>query len=468
MKDFEYLFRREHPVYSQNKTLWKRSSQAYSGGAAYIEQALIKHVSEIDLEFLERRKRAYYFNYPRKIARLITHYVLSNDPQRHGADSQLIEDFSRNGLRTNEVMRQFSTLLNVYGSAWMLVEMPRFEGDIDPERKQRERLRPYAVAVPPLAVVDWAYGSDGRLQWALIEENSCDSQNPFDVPVRRRCRRLWTRDEWTLFEKDGSTGGTVMRERGSHNLGMVPLVHAVEADGFGMDANHWFEDIVRISDAILNNESEAQMNIVKQMFGLLIISENFVRSARMPRTPAEGDDENSPKFSHILARSAAIWEGTEEKGISRYISPSGTETSHIREENINLKKEMFDIVGMAIQRESPSAQTAESKAWDHQNVKQFLVSRVDILEQAEIKCWELMSLWDPGIKVPEVVYNREFAVVNLKESIDTLLGLNSIFSGSEYRREISRAAVSILEKIKKISPEARKVILEEIAGNSEK
>jgi hypothetical protein len=189
MKDFEYLFRREHPVYSQNKTLWKRSSQAYSGGAAYIEQALIKHVSEIDLEFLERRKRAYYFNYPRKIARLITHYVLSNDPQRHGADSQLIEDFSRNGLRTNEVMRQFSTLLNVYGSAWMLVEMPRFEGDIDPERKQRERLRPYAVAVPPLAVVDWAYGSDGRLQWALIEENSCDSQNPFDVPVRRRCRR---------------------------------------------------------------------------------------------------------------------------------------------------------------------------------------------------------------------------------------------------------------------------------------
>lgn len=465
MTDFEYLFRREHSVYQKNKAIWKRASEAYSGGVGYIEQALIKHVSEIDLEFLERRQRAYYFNYPRKIARLITHYVLSSDPQRQNADSAMIEDFSRGGLRTNEVMRQFSTLLNVYGSAWMLIEMPRFDGDIDPERKQRERLRPYAIAVSPLSVIDWAYGSDGRLEWALIEENSCNNNDPFEAPIYRRCRRLWTRNEWTLFEKDAGSGTVILRERGSHNLGVVPLVQAVEADGFGMDANHWFEDIVRISDAILNNESEAQMNIVKQMFGLLIISENFVRSARQPRVQSEDDDENSPKFSHILARSAAIWEGTEEKGISRYISPSGTETKQIREENINLKKEMFDIVGMAIQRESPSSQTAESKAWDHQNVKQFLVSRVDILEQAETKCWELMNLWDATIKVPEVIYNREFAVVNMKESIDTLMGLNSLAAGSEYRREISRAAVSVLEKIKKITPESRKIILAEIENN---
>ena len=76
MTDFEYLFKREHSVYRKNKALWKRGSQAYSGGVGYIEQALIKHVSEIDLEFLERRQRAYYFNYPRKVARLIGFYVI--------------------------------------------------------------------------------------------------------------------------------------------------------------------------------------------------------------------------------------------------------------------------------------------------------------------------------------------------------------------------------------------------------
>lgn len=56
-----------------------------------------------------------------------------------------------------------------------------------------------------------------------------------------------------------------------HNLGEVPVVLGEEADGFGMGAaNHWFEDVVRVSDAILNAESEAQMNI----------QETDVRSAR--------------------------------------------------------------------------------------------------------------------------------------------------------------------------------------------
>ena len=91
-----------------------------------LTQALIRHVSEIDLEFAERRKRAYYFNYPRKLAGLITQCVFSSGPQRENADIRLAEDFSRTGLRVDEVMRQVSTLLNIYGAAAMIVEMPFF------------------------------------------------------------------------------------------------------------------------------------------------------------------------------------------------------------------------------------------------------------------------------------------------------------------------------------------------------
>jgi hypothetical protein len=122
------LFTRCHPEYSKSERIWRRSAAAYSGGAEYIEEALIRHVSEIDIEFEERRRRAYYFNYPRAIARRITQYVLAHDPQRSGGDPELIEDFSRTGLRVNEVMRQLSTLLNVYGRTWLMVESPNFCG----------------------------------------------------------------------------------------------------------------------------------------------------------------------------------------------------------------------------------------------------------------------------------------------------------------------------------------------------
>lgn len=459
MMDCEYVFRREHPKFAETRETWLRSKAAYSGGRDYINAALIKHVSEIDPEFEERRRRAYYFNYPRKIARLISQYIFSSEPQRKNATPDTVEDFSRNGLRANEVMRQFSTMLNVYGAAWMLVEMPSFEGDLDHGRKQRERIRPYAVALSPLSVVDWAFGSDGMLLWALVEENVRCSSDPFTPPSGKLRRRLWTRDQWMLFEK--ADGGVQMIGQGEHGLGIVPLIRCEESDGFGMDANHWFEDVVRVSDAILNNESEGQMNIVKQMFGLLVISENFARSTKT-LDPELADSAAVRKFSHVLARSAAIWESPEEKGISRYIAPTGAETACIREENMNLKKELFDVIGLAVQKDVNVAQSAESKAWDQQNVRQFLATRADMLEQAEMQVWKIMHAWDPSISVPEISYNREFAVIDLKDSITALLGLKDIDAGREYRSELARSAVSLLEKIKKISPQTRKEIFAQI------
>ena len=145
-ENFEHLFHRRHRLHQANREVWERSRAAYSGGSDYIRTALIRHVSEIELEFAERLHRAYYFNYPRKLARLITQFVLSVEPQRDGAEPELVEDFSRSGLRANEVMRQFSTLLNVYGGAALTVEMPFFEGEVDCERRRRERIRPAVMA----------------------------------------------------------------------------------------------------------------------------------------------------------------------------------------------------------------------------------------------------------------------------------------------------------------------------------
>jgi len=461
-----YVLAREHPVYTDNKRNWERAKAAYSGGKKYVDTALIKHVSEIDLEFEERRKRAYYFNYPRKVARSITQFVFSEEPKRENADPDLVEDFSRTGLRVNEVMRQFSTMLNVYGAAWMLIDNPPFDnGELDIESKAANRIRPYAIALDPLTVVDWAFGSDGLLLWAIIAEDVYTNIDPFNPPILTHKRRLWTRTSWTLFSK-GPTG-CLIEATLDHNLGIVPLLHFEETDGYGMNCNHWFEDVVRISDAILNNESEAQMNIVKQMFGLLVVSETFARGAETDASTQNDSqdcdkDKNKTKFSHVIARSAAIWEADNEKGISRYIAPTGVETKTIREENINLKKELFDTIGLAVQKDSKTAQSAESKAWDNQNVQQFLATRADILEQVENRAWEIMNTWDNTVVIPKVTYNRDFSITDLKDMIDALLGLDSIQAGEEFTHEVARAGVALLNKINRIPLDTLTTILAEI------
>lgn len=268
--DYDYLFRRKHPFYERNQEKWKRNLLSYAGGEEYINVALIKHISEIDLEYDERKHRAYYFNYPRKIARLITQYVLATRPERQDADPDLVEDWDRNGLRTDEVMRQFSTFLNICGCSWLAVDMPSFEGDKTREDEIREKLRPYAVAFSPLSVVDWSYHSDGELLWIIVAEEYMDNSNPFAEPKLVKVRKLWTRDQViTVTKSDAADQPQVTTV--NHNLGLVPFIRHVEVDGYGISENHWFDDVVRISDAILNNESEAQMNAVKQMFGMLVL-----------------------------------------------------------------------------------------------------------------------------------------------------------------------------------------------------
>lgn len=461
--DYDYLFRRIHPFYSRNERIWRRNLLAYAGGKEYIRKALIRHVSEIDLEFMERRRRAYYFNYPRKIARLITQYVLATRPERRNADPELAEDWDRNGLRADEVMRQFSMFLNICGCAWLAVDMPSFEGEKTKEDELKERLRPYAVALSPLDVVDWCYASDGLLKWVLTAEESFDNSDPFTEPAIVQTRKLWTRDQVICTAKNSLTG-EVTKTITDHGLGAVPFIRHVEVDGYGISESHWFEDVVRISDAILNNESEAQMNAVKQMFGMLVLPEDFVTAIRRPKD--KNGNEEEVDYPHVLARSCCIAESVNGKGVSRYISPSGLETAAIRSENQNLRKEMFDVVGLAVSKDSKLVESAEAKMWDFQNVEQYMRTRADVLEQCEYRAWELMNLWNPAIAVPEIIYNRNFAQIDLTASIAALLELSGFNPDSpEYQKEIGKTAIALLNRLRQLAQDTQESISREIESS---
>ena len=116
------------------------------------------------------------------------------------------------------------------------------------------------------------------------------------------------------------------------------------------------------------------------------------------------------------------------------------------------------MVGLAVQRDNLIAQTAESKAWDFQNVRQFLTSRVEILEQYELECWKLMNLWDGSVRIPDVIYNRDFAVTDLKSSVEALLGLRELSDDAAYRKILARTGMAMLEKYRKLLPEEKRIL----------
>ncbi len=467
------IFTRENPEYTKNKALWERLEKAYSGGSNYVETALIRHISELVQEFDERKIRAYYFNYVRRIPSRITEFILAQTPVRKNADDEIVEDFDRFGNRVNNVMRQWEILTLLYGVSWLLVDSPAIETDEygvpvskNISQKADEKLRPYGIPLGPLCVPDWDYGEDGELLWAIVQSTSTEASDPFTEPTQVVTRTLWTREYWQTFTqktREITSTGIQVGEKVPHGLGIVPFVRRLKVDTTAMGAEHWMGDVLRISDAILNNESECQINIVKQVFGLLVVPDSFAqKQADINTQTGTPEYEKGESWGKALSRSFAVTEDESEKGITRYISPEGLIVSAIENNNDRLKRELFDIIGLAIKKESTQRESAESKAWDNQAVSAFLQTESDSLEESEIKAWQLFNKWDASITVPEVHYNRDFNVNDFTSSMMAITEIMGLEVGEKFQRPVMKTALGLLDRIEKISLEEKQAIIEEI------
>ena len=479
--DVNQLYQRQNAFYTENISTWQRSMAAYGGGSKYIKTALIQHTNEIPPEYAERLKRACYINYPRRVATLITQFVLARRPTRENANDVYVEDFSRTGMRVDEVMRQFSTYLNICGCAWLCIDAPAFDGQKTRSDELRENLRPYCVALSPLEVPDWHYGDDGKLDWVLTKETKIDNSNPFANAETHSIRKLWMKDVVIIVDTNDANGDVVKAIK-PNPIGVVPFIRHVEVDGFGIGENHWYEDVVRISDAILNANSEAQMNVLKQMFGLLVIPEDFLDTIRQMQKNNENSNSGAsdkPKtnepLSYTLARSAALFESQDAKGVSRYIQPAGTETTTIRNEVDALRKELYSVVGLTTSNVNNTklVESADAKAWDFQNMEAYMQTRADVLEQAEFRAWEMLNKWNPEVTIPTISYNRNFAILDLKESVATLLELSGFCQENDpYQRSIGKAALAMLNRLYQLPAdtmqEIEKIIDESTPGEDNK
>ena len=74
-----------------------------------------------------------------------------------------------------------------------------------------------------------------------------------------------------------------------------------------------------------------------------------------------------------------------------------------------------------------------------------------------------MNRWDSSVPVPDVTYNRKFAVRDLEKNIAGLLQLSNVpDAGIEYRKAALGIAVELLDTIGSIPDERKKALLQEI------
>lgn len=128
-----------------------------------------------------------------------------------------------------------------------------------------------------------------------------------------------------------------------------------------------------------------------------------------------------------------------------------------------MRKELYNVVGLATSKDTKMVESAEAKAWDYQAVEQYMATRADVLEQCEIRAWQMLNMWMPTIQVPKVSYNRNFAILDLKESVAALLELSGFNQqNDDYQREIGKTALALLNRLRQLPQEVQERILKEI------
>lgn len=482
---YNYIFERFHPYYLRTLPVWKKATNAYKGGRRYVRNTLTKHPSETDEEFKYRQEHSYNINLIKYSTQKFGDYIFSKAPRRNGANGTIVKDFDRRGKSANTVMREIFDYFTIYGLAWVFIDMPILEGGlVDLRLKETEKIRPYVNAVAPMDVPDWDFDDKGELNWIIRAETIIDKRDPLKKPTVKRRRTLYTKEYWQTFDvivEDGQNtvpSSTVIASSPHfHDLGRVPVLPYTS-----VLFNQYFnqpsiDDVLTIHDAVLHSESELVTNILKQTYGQLVLpaSTNIIAQRIRSRLAQDNPNLNAndpvvqevirQELNVVLSRTKHIIEDSEERGIARYIQPAGANIDTIIKADDRLVNMIIKLYGFLVGVETTQRESAESKSADNISLAAQLTAIATRLEELEIKIWEMLSIYDSTVSVPEITYNKNYDINELKSVIAALVELVNLDIGDNYQKEVKRTALYALDRLKHVDDESYESIEKEIESS---
>jgi len=462
---------RTHVILHHREEQISRNIAAVEGGKPYIDLRLNRFPSESDSSWcgdsdrgvVGRKERAYNINYPRRITSKLNQYVFGNPITREGADEEFVTDVTRCGQTANEFMEHVNEAYTSGGWCWVSVDRgsPPLDEEGNPVQRsqaQREasRDRVYWILWSPTEVVDWHYSKeDGRLLWLITETSTYDNSDPDSAPVNMRQRSLWQRDgQGIRFEtRDGGENWT--ETPFTYAGGDIPF-HMV---GKASAKPHWFDDVEILQAAILNLLSADQENIVEAVFPQLVLPFGLIENVM-----AAAEVKYEQAIEMVRGLNYPLFEPSEDSGTSRFISPDAGDMETIPKRLADLKKELYDVVGLAMSMGGASAQvqSAESKRWDHLDPESTLKELSSKLEAAEQKLVQFSRQLDSTFSVYDPVYPRKFDIEDTEELTKSLTGISMLPLPPEADKEVKKAALKILSRITPIGPERMQELVDEI------
>lgn len=457
---------RRNPIYAARAEQLRINALALDGGRPYVEERLSRFAGESEVDWsggtradgisvTGRLEQAHCIPYPGRIADKISQYVFAEDASREGGDAAVLEDITRDGESVGKFMRRVNDVVTACRWCWVGVDSPLFDAlNVNLRDRAIKKLRPYWTLYGPDEVVDWKIGPDGRLVWLITELTECvTSDDPYEAAREVRVRNLWQPGLRTRYELDAA-GKVAGVEEYPFGLRAVPFVLA----GTVSARPYLFDSIEGINRTIMDLESCSRQNFFERVFPQMYLPAGCVdQAARVWRkTAAEAAEMIAGlKYPVLLDKDDAV---------PGYFQPNSTDLAQIDVKVDKLREAMFECVGLMLRQESRSAQSGESKAWDHLDAEAVLADRSTLLEETETKLATLTHDFDPGIPLWTPRYPRRFDVTDFAEGIAAVVQGAQVSQPPELARLGLRVLYQMYRKLHRtaLTPEQEQGIAEAI------
>lgn len=412
---------RKHKIMAKRELQIRRNALAVDGGRDYIDERLWRAPNETDVSWdgdrargiTGRKDRTGLINDAGRVANKINQYIFKEQAKRDGADAAFLTDCTGYGESVHDFMQRVNTAFTYGRWCWLQADRaPLAEGESETEATKAP-IR--WVLWDALDVPDWCIDAAGNIKWLITRSAIYLNDDPND---KAKDGLLYT-----LYERDAD-GHVYVTEQADKcnvdNLRTKALIPGLEKIPFALIGQPsakawWFDDVENIQAQILNLDSMHYETLTETVFPQIVLPASIGNdlTTRLVERKIAGENVVSLIKEATLGRKIPIMEGPEDKGTSRFITPSG-ELKLLTEEATRKRSLLFDMVGLALfNKETRQIQTAESKQFDQLDTNSTLANRALVLQHAEAALVELSAMFDGGFKKWEPAYPSKFDVVDV-------------------------------------------------------
>lgn len=431
-----------HQGFAENQEHWRLMLDAFEGIGGFASgEYLWRYRNETGEDYDARKAMARYHNYVEAIVDIYVHHVFTQEADRQTTSEDLKEwwqDVDGQGTSMTDFLRdRVVPLALAAGHTGILMDATPDEPTGPSVADQRSR--PFLMQYNALAIRDWRTKHNTVTAVKLLEAVP-DGTIVELAPTGDEAKQylIWDEEGWARFSHDGE-----LIDSGLPKLELVPFeVVRPKPSVLKSFCGRSLFSHGRIIQALYNRMSEEDEVLRNQAFSLLTIEVD----------PEHGDVEQAKKqIGTEFGTTRAIVVG----GSAKYISPDMEVPDQVRQNILQIIRELYRVAHMRYERDSLQAESAEAIRLQFKELNEMLQGLAAELQRVELRLAQFFFAWTST--TPEqakqafdaakvtVNYPDEYFVADLRLDLDAWAQAIAMDLGKTMTQRIKKKAVRRLE-----------------------